>query len=95
MGKSKNKKRRGFSSQTLYKYIRLIGIGAPAISGVIQHGFTMQAANTAVKGWTGVDLTTGQFNLADLAAGWTPALATVGVTYGVPKIAGLIRSFGK
>ena len=91
MGKKKNSKKRGFGSHTIYKYVRLVAAGAPIIKGVAQHGLTIDAGVEAVKGYTGVDLMTGQFNLGDAIAGWTPAAVATAFTYGVPKLAGMIR----
>ena len=81
----------GFNSQSMMKYIRLAALGAPAIAGVAQHGMTKEAAVAAIGGWTGVDMSTGQFDFARLAAGWTPYLASILVTQGIPKISGIIR----
>lgn len=83
----------GFNSQKIMKFVRLFALGSPVIAGVAQHGMTMEAGKVALKGYTGVDMNTGQFDAAALAAGWTPYLAAILATYGIPKLAGIIRSF--
>ncbi|GAH44540.1 unnamed protein product [marine sediment metagenome] len=81
----------GFNTQKIMKYIRMASLATPIVAGVAQHGMTIEAAKAAMKGYTGVDLATGQFDLKALIAGWTPFVAATAVTYGVPKLAGIIR----
>lgn len=82
----------GFNSQKLMKYIRLAALGAPVISGVAKYGASKAAAVEAIKLYTGVNVATGGFDARFLAQGWTPYLASVLATYGIPKLAGIIRS---
>ncbi|GAG60121.1 unnamed protein product, partial [marine sediment metagenome] len=44
-----------------------------------------------MKAYTGFNMQTGVFNGADLMKGWLPFLAATAMTYGIPKIAGMIR----
>lgn len=63
----------------------------------------MPAATTLMSAWTmetkinelkkdyfGVDAN-GTFNAGYLAKGWLPFLAATGITYGIPKLAGILR----
>lgn len=80
-----------FNTQKIFKYIRLASLGAPAIAGVAQYGFTKEAAVEAIKGYTGVNLNTGGFDMQAVIRGYTPFLATTVLTYGIPKLAGILR----
>ena len=91
-GRKKVGKKRGLlNPQSLMKYIRLAALASPVIKGVAQHGMTKGAAIVALKGFTGINVESGRFDINNLVEGWTPYLAAVLATYGIPKIAGLIR----
>lgn len=82
----------GFNSQKIMKYIRLAALGLPAAGVAMDSGLSGQEKlRVGLQKYTGVDMRTGQFHLSSLAEGWLPYLASIGVTYGIPKIAGLIR----
>lgn len=81
----------GFNTQKMLKYVRLAALGAPAIAGIAQYGFTKEAAVEAIKGYTGVNLNTGGFDMQALIKGYTPFLASTVLTYGIPKVAGILR----
>lgn len=83
--------RNGFNTQKIMKYIRMAALAAPVMAGVAQHGMTIEAGKTALKGYTGIDMSTGQFDMQALIAGWTPFVAATAVTVGIPKLAGIIR----
>ena len=85
MGKS------GFNTQKIMKYLRLAALAGPGAHAVLTYGANKDGLTHALLRYTGFDMRTGQFNGAALASGWMPYLASVGVTYGVPKLAGIIR----
>lgn len=92
MARSKRSRRSsGFNSQKLMKIVRMAALGAPAIAAVSQYGFTKDAAITAIKGYTGINPNNGQFDAPALIAGWTPYLASILITNGIPKISGILR----
>ena len=81
----------GFNSQKIMKYVRLAALGAPAAMAAVGAGTPEQKLKVGVKFYTGVDLNDGSFNWQALAQGWTPYLASILVTHGIPKVAGIIR----
>jgi len=80
------------NTQKLMKYLRMAALAAPIVQGVANYGVSQAAAVTALRGYTGVNVQTGQFSMERLVEGWTPYLASVVATYGIPKLAGIIRS---
>lgn len=81
----------GFNTQKIMKLIRMAALGAPVAKGVSLYGVSKAAAVTAIRGYTGVNINTGKFRFEDAVEGWTPYLFAIAATYGIPKIAGLIR----
>ena len=80
----------GFNTQKLFKLIRLGALVLPA-AGIAMSGVsTQEKLNYLRSAYFGVR-GDGTFHLEDLARGWLPYLASIGVTYGIPKVAGLIR----
>ena len=84
MGKS------GFNSQKIMKYIRLAALATPAVIAMTGPGTIQQKAQVALSSYTGV-WSDGSFHPETLAKGWMPYLAAVLTTYGIPKVAGIIR----
>lgn len=84
-------RKQGFSTQKLFKYVRLAALVAPTAAVVLSKKTNYDRARYGTRWLTGYDFHTGKFSLDDLAKGWLPYLASVGVTYGIPKIAGMIR----
>ena len=80
----------GFNSQKIMKYVRLAALVGPGAQAVMQYGAKDGAVHALLR-YTGFDMRTGQFNGSALASGWGPYLASVAVTYGIPKLAGMIR----
>lgn len=75
----------------LFKLVRLGALVAPGATAFMERGLTKGGAELAVSRYTGYDFASHQFRGDLLAQGWLPYLAAVGVTYGIPKLAGLIR----
>lgn len=85
-------KKSGINTQKIMKYVRLAALAAP-YAAVAMDG-TKSPRVKVLEGLgmaTGIDPNTGQFNAAYLAKGWLPFLASTAVTYGIPKLAGMIR----
>jgi len=82
----------GINSQKVMKLIRLAALGMPAVSAALEPGISPQGKlRNALKMYTGYDIAYGNFSFGDLAKGWTPYLAAIAVTYGIPKLSGMIR----
>ena len=79
----------GFNSQKIMKYVRLAALGAPAIGVAMKPISNEEKIAQAIQMYTGVR--DGVFRWDKLAAGWTPYLASILVTQGIPKISGIIR----
>ena len=94
----KKKKKRGKSlQQTVFKWLRIGALVAPAAVVAAQPMKADQKLNEIFRLYTGVNIKHSmesnalQFDAGRLAMGWLPYLATVLTTYGIPKIAGIIR----
>lgn len=97
--KSKSKtgkggKRMGKSiQQTAFKWLRIGALAAPAVYAY-QHPFNNDPKYRLIDGvkyYTGYNLETGVFDWNDLAKGWGAFLGATVATYGIPKIAGILR----
>jgi len=89
------RKRRGGGGKsimrTAFKFIRLGALLAPgAIHYSRSTGDPIKRVGRALMAYGGVELD-GRFNFDLLARMWSPFLATCAATYGIPKIAGIIR----
>ena len=83
------------------------GTGVVTINSTGGGGGALPAATTAMdsglngpakihkitKEYFGYNNVYGTFSFADLAKGWTPFVVATVVTHGIPKLAGIIRSF--
>jgi len=94
----KNKRRGGKSlQQTVFKYLRLGSLAAPGLIYATQPLKLDQKLNEIFRVYSGVNIKHSiesnefQFDWKRLAMGWGPFLATTLVTYGIPKLAGIIR----
>ena len=81
----------GFNPQKLMKYIRLAALVAPAAQAAIGPGDPATKVATAIMNYTGYNIQNGSFAFSRLGKGWMPYLSAVAVTYGIPKLAGIIR----
>lgn len=84
-------RRMGFNTQKIMKYVRLVALGAPVIAQAVRADTMENKVMHVLEAYTGVNVKTGGFRADKLLAGWTPYLASVLATYGIPKIAGIIR----
>lgn len=77
--------------QSLFKWIRLGSIVAPGLGRYAEiRGSPMFKIEGAIKSYAGIR-TDNIFDGELLMRMWTPLLATTLVTYGIPKIAGILR----
>ena len=91
MAKKQTRKRSGFNTQKIFKYVRIGALAAPAIGRAMRPVSNEQKVRDIVVAYFGYDMNTNTFKLGALKEGWGPYLASVAVTYGIPKIAGIIR----
>lgn len=90
---ARKKRSRGGKSptRTLFKLVRLGALAAPAIHTLAVGGSTEQKIENLVWQYTGYSLQRGTWEGHALLHGWGPYLGAVLTTYGIPKIAGIIR----
>ena len=93
LGRRRKKRKGGKSlSQQVFKWIRVGALVAPAVGEALAwRGQPQDIPAEIIKDYTGYKYTTGEFQLDWLARGWTPYLMACLTTYGIPKLAGLIR----
>jgi len=98
LGRRKKKRGGGKSLQTtVFKWLRIGSLIAPGAVVAAQPMKIDQKANEIVRLYTGVNIKHSmasnslQFDLGRLAMGWLPFLMTTLTTYGIPKLAGIIR----
>lgn len=80
----------GFNTQKIFKYMRIGALTLPAAQTILSNQQPATKINQLKKDYFGVDAN-GQFNLAYLAKGWMPFIASSLVTIGIPKLMSLIR----
>ena len=90
MAKNKTKKKSGISTQKIFKFVRLGALALPAATTIMGPGTVAQKAVVLKRDYFGVGAD-GKFALNNLARGWMPFLAASAITYGIPKIMGMIR----
>ena len=73
------------------KYIRLAALAAPAVGEALSATSPQDKFQRAIMHYTGYYPGDGSFEFSRLAKGWGPYAAAVAVTYGIPKLAGIIR----
>ena len=85
--------KRGFlNTQTLMKFVRLGALAAPAVRYATDAGISTKGKIfNVIRAYTGFDPHNNQFDFRNLAEGWLPYLASVLITHGIPKVAGIIR----
>ena len=98
LGRRKKRRGGGKSLQTtVFKWLRIGALVAPAAVVAAQPMKLDQKLNEIFRLYTGVNVKHSmesnalQFDGGRLAMGWLPYLTTVLATYGIPKIAGIIR----
>jgi len=82
---------------TVFKWLRIGALVAPAAVVATQPMKADQKLNEIFRLYTGVNIKHSmesnniQFDWKRLAMGWAPFVAAIVTTYGIPKIAGMIR----
>ena len=91
IARKRRSRRRGFSTQTIYKWARIAAGVAPLVATVAEKGLTADAAKAALHRYSGYDIDRGVFEPHKLLEGWGPLLATTAITWGIQKISGMLR----
>jgi len=95
----RRKKRRGGKSlqQQVFKWLRIGALAAPAAVVAAGPGTPKGKINAGIELYTGVNVVESietykfAFHPEKLLAGWGPFIVANLTTYGIPKIAGIIR----
>ena len=84
---------KGFlNTSTIMKFFRIGALAAPAVAEIVTKGLSNEAKmRHIVRNYTGFDYVTKTWNWQNLLAGWMPFISATAVTYGVQKLAGMIR----
>jgi len=90
---ARRKRRRGGKSitQQAFKWIRVGALVAPAVAVAVGPGSQHGKARTIIHKYTGFNIDDQSFNIERLLQGWGPYLGAVVATYGIPKLAGILR----
>ena len=87
-------KKGGFNTQKIFKFVRIGALALPAIATAMNPSLTPhQKLRTAAMDYFGVNIDNGSFNFGSLAKGWGPFVGATVVTYGIPKLTSILRSF--
>ncbi len=92
-GGNRTVSKNGFNTQKMYKYLRLAALALPAVQIAVTPGDPGNKVKDAMKAYTGWNSYTNKFELGALLQGWGPLLGATLATYGIPKLAGMLRSF--
>ena len=91
----RRRKRRGGKSiaRTVMKWLRIGALVAPAAAAAIDPKWPRpkDKLHVIIYRYTGYDMSTGRWNPAALSQGWGPYIVTCLLTYGIPKLSGIIR----
>lgn len=90
-GRKSVSRKGGFNTQKLFKFVRMGALLMPAAQIATSSLSNEEKWKQARSAYFGVR-SDGTVHLEDLKRGWLPYLMSIGVTYGIPKIAGIIRS---
>lgn len=81
----------GFNTQKIFKYLRLGSLALPGAGVAMSNDPAPTKIWRITKMYTGYDSATRKWSLGNMAEGYLPFLGTTLVTYGIPKIAGMLR----
>ena len=76
---------------TVYKWIRIGALAAPAVSRVFEPIEPKEKIERIIQDYTGYNINDREFRFDYLARGWMPYIGAVLTTYGIPKLASIIR----
>ena len=90
---ARKKSRKGGKSlqRTVFKWLRVGALLAPAINDIMRGTHPAQKAVFVIESYSGYNIDKHQFNIKWLMRGWTPFIMTSLLTYGIPKLMGIIR----
>jgi len=94
MTRRRRKKRGGGGksiTNTAMKWIRIGALVAPGVVSFTGPGTLEDKIDNALWKYTGYSTKHGTWDWSALSQGWGPYLAAVLTTYGIPKLAGIIR----
>lgn len=85
-------KRSGFSTKTLFKWLRLGALAAPGAYWAMQPGLDATSKiSYALRSYTGYNLLSNTFTASRLKEGWLPFILTSLLSVGIGKLNGIIR----
>lgn len=86
------RKRVGFNTQKIYGLVRKAALLGPAVAIAVTPGASMESKIEGIlAAYTGFKMSDGTFNFSRLMKGYGPVLGATVATYGIPKLAGIIR----
>jgi hypothetical protein len=91
---ARKKKRRGGGRNiqaTIFKWLRVGALVGPGVVAATKGGTWEEKASYVLAKYTSYESWNNRFNAAQLVEGYAPFLAATLATYGIPKIAGIIR----
>lgn len=92
MGKKKKRRGGGKSiTQTAFKFIRLGALVAPAASRLMGTDPMDYKLTDIIIDYTGFNIKHSSWHPDRLMTGWGPYLMACVTTYGIPKLAGILR----
>lgn len=77
--------------RTVFKWLRIAALVGPGAVAFTKGGTTEEKLSYVLAKYTGYQAWDERFNFSQLVEGYGPFLVTTLVTYGIPKIAGIIR----
>ncbi len=86
-------KKNGFNTQKIFKYVRIGALALPAVAIALQPTSTAKKIEDATRAYFGYNTFTKKMELGGLIQGWGPFVGAMLTTYGIPKLAGILRSF--
>jgi len=73
------------------KFARLFALAAPAAAVAMGPGDAPSKIREGARIYTGFDMNTGKWSLANIGQGWLPFIGTTLITVGIQKLSGMIR----
>lgn len=91
-GGNKRVTRRGFlNTQSIFKWLRIGALLAPAAARALGPGSADVKVKRILLDYTGYNMDTRRWRWDVMISAWTPFLVTSLMTYGIPKLTGIIR----
>ncbi len=87
----KTGRRSFFSTNTVFKFLRLTALLAPAAGRMMEPRPPDYKIKAIIEDYTGYSINAGDFQWSRLSRGWMPYLVSVVVTNGIQKLSGIIR----